>query len=64
MTELTVTIKTSECTYKQKFLLYEQYQMTIMDPIVKQCVDEAKNNIKNDDLEIEDIKVRSLLVIK
>lgn len=61
MTELIVTIKGAESTYKQKFLLYEDYQMKEDDPIVKQCVETALANAK---IEPEDIKVRALLILR
>ncbi len=60
-TELTVTIKGDEQTYKQKFLLYDEYQMNEEDPIVKKCIDEALANAK---IEPDDIKVRALLVVR
>ena len=44
--ELTVTIKSDDGTYKQKFLLYDAYMTTPDDPIVKQCIEEAIANTK------------------
>lgn len=60
-TELTVTIKGEERSYKQQFLLYEEFKWDENDPIIKQCVDEALSNAK---IEPEDIKVRALLVLR
>lgn len=62
MTELTVSIKGSEQTYKQKFMIYEPFTWAWDDPIIRQCVGEAKSNAKIED--IDDIKVRGLIVIK
>ena len=56
--ELTVTIKGSESSYKQKFLVYEKFTWSEHDPVIKQCVDEALANAK---IEPENIKVRSLI---
>lgn len=61
VTELTVTIKNPEASYKQKFVLYEPYQLTPEDPLVKQCIDETLANSK---LEPEDISVRVFLSIQ
>ena len=62
MTELTVSIKGSEQTYKQKFMLYEPFTWAWDDTTVRQCVQEAKSNAKIDD--IDDIKVRAVIQIK
>ena len=59
--ELTVTIKGEERTYKQNFLLYEEFKWSEEDPIIKQCVEEALANAK---IEPDDIKVRGLLVLR
>lgn len=61
MTELTVTIKGAESSYKQKFLLYDSYSFNENDPVIKQCVEEALANAK---IEPEDIKVRGLLQLR
>ncbi len=60
-TELTVTVKGDEQTYKQKFLLYEKFEWDEYDPIVKKCVQEALSNAK---IEPIDITVRALLVMR
>ena len=44
--ELTVTIKSDDGTYKQKFPMYELYQVTPEDPLVKDCIEEAIANTK------------------
>ena len=60
-TELTVTVKGEESTYKQKFLVYEEITWSEDDPVIKECVKEALSNAK---IEPEDIKVRALLVMR
>jgi len=60
-TELTITIKGIESTYKQKFLLYDEYLFSENDPIIKKCLQEA---MENANFKPEDIKIRSLMVIK
>ena len=60
-TELTVTVRGEERSYKQQFLLYEDFGWNEEDPIIKQCVEEALSNAK---IEPEDIKVRALLVLR
>jgi len=62
MTELTVSIKGSEQTYKQKFMIYETFKWSFDDPIVLECVETAKSNAKIPD--IDDIKIRGLIVIQ
>lgn len=44
--ELTVTIKSDDGTYKQKFMLHDEYTVSGEDPIIKQCVEEAIANTK------------------
>jgi 3-oxoacyl-[acyl-carrier-protein] synthase III len=61
MTELTVTIKGVESSYKQKFLLYDEFTFNEDDPVIKKCVEEALANAK---IEPEDIKVRALLQMR
>lgn len=60
MTELSVTIKGSESTFKQKFLLYDEFMWSENDPVIKDCIKQATDNSK---IEPEDIKVRALLQI-
>ena len=61
VTELVVTIKNSEASYKQKFMLYDPYLITSDDETVKKCIDETLANSK---LEPEDISVRVFLSIQ
>ena len=54
--ELTVTIKGTDSTYKQKFLIYETVTMSDECPSVKECIEEVKKDYKGD---VEEIKVRA-----
>jgi hypothetical protein len=53
MTELTVILKDADRTYKQKFLIYENYCPSEEDPIVKTCIEEAKNNFEGEPEKIQ-----------
>jgi hypothetical protein len=44
MNELTVILKDSDRTYRQKFLIYEVYTVSDSDPTVLKCIEEAKKN--------------------
>ena len=61
MIELTVSIKGVECSFKHKFLIYEEVYLSEQDPIVKTCIEEALSTAK---IVPEDIKVRALLIVK
>ncbi len=61
MSELTVILKDSERTYRQKFLIYDVYHPTHDDPVIMGCINEAK---KNFDGEPEDIKIKIHLEIQ
>jgi len=58
--ELSVTIKDEEKTLTEKFLLYESYQFTEEDPIIKDCIEKT---LKNFGSEPESIRVRASLVV-
>lgn len=60
-TELTVTVKGEEQSYKQQFLIYEEMMWSEDDPTIKTCVEEALSNAK---IEPVDIKVRALMVLR
>ena len=61
VTELTVTLKNAEASYKQKFLLHEAYQMSIYDKVIQQCINETRENSK---IEPEDISIRVSMVVQ
>lgn len=44
MTELTVILKDSDRTYRQKFLIYETYSPSEDDPVILKCIDEAQKS--------------------
>ncbi len=48
MTELTVVLKDSERTYRQKFLIYQTYTPCEDDPVVVACIDEARKNFEGE----------------
>jgi hypothetical protein len=48
MTELTVILKDSERSYRQKFLVYETYSTDIDDPVITSCIDQASKNFEGD----------------
>lgn len=60
--ELSVTIKNSESRYTQKFLIYEKVTFEIDDPIILQCLNEAKNNFGREQ-EIDDIVIKAKLTL-
>ena len=51
--ELTVILKDDESTYRQKFLLYDQYTISPEDPTIMECIETAKQNIKVQPTEIQ-----------
>lgn len=55
MTELTVILKDSERTYRQKFLIYENYSVSDDDPVILTCIEEAKKNFQG---EAESVQVK------
>lgn len=61
MTELTVVLKDSDRTYRQKFLIYEEYTTNENDPIILKCIEEAKENFQGHP---EDIQIKITLEIQ
>lgn len=61
MSELTVIFKDSERTYRQKFLIYEEFNIAIHDPTIMRCIHEAKLNFQ---AEPEEIKIKIHLEIQ
>ncbi len=55
MSEITIILKDSDRTYRQKFLIYEAYQVTFEDQVILNCIEEAKKNFEG---EPEDIQVK------
>lgn len=61
MTELTVILKDSARTYRQKFLIYENYSPCEEDPVIRMCIEEAKKNFEG---EPENIQIKIHLEIQ
>lgn len=61
MSELTVILKDSERTYRQKFLMYNPYSITYDDPQIIDCIQKAKVNFQG---EPEDITIRISMEIQ
>ena len=61
MNELTVILKDSDRTYRQKFLIYETYAVCDNDPVIRMCIDEARKNFEGDP---EDIQIKIHLEIQ
>jgi hypothetical protein len=53
MTELTVILKDSERTYKQKFLCYETYSVEAGDPLIMSFIEQAKKGFNGEPEEIQ-----------
>lgn len=54
VTELTVTLKGEDTNFKKKFALYKKYEVTSMDPVILECIAEARReaNFEPDDISI------------
>lgn len=48
MSELTVILKDSDRTYRQKFLIYEVYAVAVEDAVINRCIEEAKKNFEGE----------------
>ena len=48
MSELTVILKDAERTYRQKFLIYDDYCPDAEDATIKRCISEAKKNFEGE----------------
>ena len=59
--ELTVSIKGDDSTYKQKFLIYEDFTMKHDDPIIQDCI---KQSLEIAKIIPEDIKIRAMLQVQ
>jgi len=53
MSELTVVLKDSERTYRQKFLIYSSYMVDAQNEQIQSCILEAKKNFVGDPEEIQ-----------
>lgn len=61
MNELTVILKDSDRTYKQKFLIYEVYSVSEDDSLILECIEQAKKNFEG---EPESVQVKIHLEIQ
>lgn len=52
MSELTVILKDSERTYRQKFLMYNVFSVHDRDEEILRCIIEAKRNFEGEPEEI------------
>ena len=48
MSELTVILKDSDRTYRQQFVVYDEYSASIDDPFILSCIEEAKKNFRGE----------------
>lgn len=60
MSELTVILKNSDSTYRQKFVIYEAFSVVADDSVISMCIKEAKKNFGN---EPESIQIKIHLEI-
>jgi hypothetical protein len=60
-TELTVIIKNSESTYRQKFLCYDAYELQPYNPWIQACIEDAKKMFHG---EPENINIKATLQIQ
>jgi hypothetical protein len=58
--EITVKIKDDERSMKHKFLIYDDFSMSESDPIIRDCISQAKKEFQG---EPDSIKVSVLLVV-
>lgn len=61
MVEVTVSLKGEDSTYKQKFLVYEEFKMQHDDPIILELIKETKQQCT---MKIEDVKVRAVMQVE
>ena len=58
--ELTVILKKEDKTYKEKFLIYEDFTVSPDDQTVKSCIQQAENTFKDVPEEVK-IKVSAII---
>jgi len=61
MKEVTVSIRNSEQTYKEKFLIYDDFTCSENDSVIKECVESALSHMQG---EPEKITVRVRLDVQ
>lgn len=58
---MTVILKDSDRTCRQKFVIYESYTISEHDPLICKCIEEAKRNFEG---EPESIQIKVHLEIQ
>ncbi len=48
MSELTVILKDESRTYRQEFLVYQEFTVSENDPFIQECIQEALKNFEGD----------------
>ncbi len=56
MNELTVILKDSDRTYRQKFLVYEEYVVSEDDRVILNCIKQARENFAGEP-EVIEVKI-------
>ncbi len=46
--EITVILKDAERTYRQKFLHYDPFEISLDSPVILSCILDAKHNFSGD----------------
>ena len=59
--EVTIILKDDERNYKQKFLIYDEFTLAHEDPLILDCIKQAKMNFSG---RPETIQVRCLMTIE
>lgn len=59
--EITVVLKDEKRTMRHKFLIYEAYAFEQCDPVISNCIEEAKKDFSGD---VETIEVKASMVLK
>lgn len=44
--EVTIIIKGDDKTYNEKFIIYDNINLNNQDPVIQDCINQAKNNCK------------------
>lgn len=58
--EVTIILKNEERSYREKFLVYDDFQMDAEHPVLRECLDKARANFV---CEPDDIAIKVSMVI-
>jgi len=61
MSELVVILKDCDRTYRQKFLIYEDFSVSFSDTVICSCIEEAKKSFDGDP---DDIQIKIHLEVQ